>query len=197
MQKLNKQGYFTTRRLVMTGLLFGIILFLHFSKLGFINIGIMSLTIMHVPVIIGAVIEGPKTGAVLGLLFGLFSFITNWTNPGITAFIFMNPVISIGVRVVMGYVSGLVYQAFKTKNATLSAGLSAIIGTLTNTFGVLTLTYLFYANKFAQALQIKPESVLKTLGTIIVSNGIPEAIAAFFIVSAVTLAYFKATGRKN
>ena len=41
--------------------------------LGYIPLGFMNATIIHVPVIIGAIVLGPKYGAWLGLVFGLTS----------------------------------------------------------------------------------------------------------------------------
>ena len=53
-----------------------IAVFLGLTRWGFIPwFGGVSLTIMHVPVIIGAVLEGPIVGALIGLIFGLFSMI--------------------------------------------------------------------------------------------------------------------------
>ena len=43
--------------------------------LGYIPLGFMNATIIHVPVIIGAIILGPKYGAYLGLVFGVTSLV--------------------------------------------------------------------------------------------------------------------------
>ena len=61
---------------------------------GYIPLGPVKATIMHVPVIIGAVIEGPVVGAAVGLIFGLTSLFKAFTEPTITSFCFMNPIIS-------------------------------------------------------------------------------------------------------
>ena len=39
--------------------------------IGYIPIGPIKATIMHIPVIIGAIVEGPVVGAIIGLIFGL------------------------------------------------------------------------------------------------------------------------------
>ena len=64
---------------------------------------------MHVPVIIGAVIEGPVVGAAVGLIFGLTSLFKAFTEPTITSFCFMNPIISVLPRVLIGIVAYYVY----------------------------------------------------------------------------------------
>ena len=45
--------------------------------LGFIPLGFMNATIIHIPVIVGSILLGPKKGAVLGFFFGLTSM---WKN---------------------------------------------------------------------------------------------------------------------
>ena len=64
-----------TKKLVVIGMLSGISIFLGLTGLGFINIPPVKATIMHIPVIIGAIIEGPIVGGLIGLVFGLFSCI--------------------------------------------------------------------------------------------------------------------------
>ena len=48
--------------------------------LGYIPLGFTRATIIHVPVILGSILLGPKKGALLGGIFGLTSFINNTIN---------------------------------------------------------------------------------------------------------------------
>ena len=57
------------------GLLTGLMLVMTFTPLGYIPLGFLNATTMHIPVILGACLFGPKMGAVLGGLFGLTSVI--------------------------------------------------------------------------------------------------------------------------
>ena len=72
-----------TRRLVIIGALGGISIFLGVSGIGIIRLPLFSITVMHIPVIIGALLEGPFVGAAIGLIFGLFSMYQNFTAPGL------------------------------------------------------------------------------------------------------------------
>ena len=63
--------------------------------LGYIPLGFMNATIIHVPVIIGAIILGPKYGAYLGLVFGVTSLVKATITPGVTSFVF-SPFVTIG-----------------------------------------------------------------------------------------------------
>ena len=78
--------------------------------IGYIPIGPTKATIMHIPVIIGAIIEGPVVGATIGLIFGLTSLWNAMTQPTITSIFFLNPLVSILPRVLIGVVAYYVYQ---------------------------------------------------------------------------------------
>ena len=65
---------------------------------------------MHIPVIVGAIVEGPLVGGLIGLIFGLFSMFQAATNPHPVSFVFLNPVVSILPRVLIGVVTYYVYD---------------------------------------------------------------------------------------
>jgi len=63
------------RKIVITGALGAISVILGVTRWGFIPwVSGTSLTIMHIPVIIGAVLEGPVVGTLIGLIFGVSSY---------------------------------------------------------------------------------------------------------------------------
>ena len=68
---------------------------------------------MHIPVIIGAIMEGPVVGGFIGLIFGLFSIYQALTNPTPVSFVFLNPLVSVIPRILIGIVSYYVYNALK------------------------------------------------------------------------------------
>ena len=83
-------------RMVELALLGGIVVVMAFVPfLGYIPLGFTRATIIHVPVIIGSLILGPRNGAALGFLFGLTSLINNTVNPTATSFVF-SPFYSVG-----------------------------------------------------------------------------------------------------
>ena len=73
---------------VILALFTAIVLLLAFTPIGLIDLPIIKATILHVPVIIGSVILGPKKGAFLGFVFGLSSIIKNTTAPSLLSFAF-------------------------------------------------------------------------------------------------------------
>jgi uncharacterized membrane protein len=63
-----------------------------------------------VPVIIGAILEGPIVGLVLGLIFGLFS----WFQAGVLGVVmFQDPLVAILPRLFIGITAWAAYVAFK------------------------------------------------------------------------------------
>ena len=182
-----------TRRLVLIGALGGISIFLGVSGLGLIRLPIFSLTIMHIPVIIGALLEGPVVGISVGLIFGLFSMYQNITAPGLTSFIFWNPIVALIPRMLIGIVAYYSFKLFKSKikNTGVCAGIAAVLGTLTNTIGVLGLTYILYLDQYAQAREISREAVAGTLLTVGLTNGIPEAIVSALITIPIVVTMLK------
>ena len=146
---------------------------------------------MHIPVVIGAILEGPAVGAMIGLLFGLFSIVQNLTTPNILSFAFINPVVSVLPRVLIGITAYYSYKYTWSRHVSFRIGIGAAVGSLTNTFGVLTMIYLLYAAEFAAARGIGLETTAKVIYGIALVNGLPEAIISVLISIPVILAIKK------
>ena len=174
-----------TRKIVITGVLSAISIFLGMTRLGFIHwFSGASLTIMQVPVIIGAVLEGPIVGLVIGLVFGVFSLIQAAVAPTGPADVwFTNPLLSILPRLFIGPVSWVIYRALKRWEipALIAAGLG---GSLTNTFLVLGMIGVM---EFLPWAAIPP---------IILVNGLPESVASAVLVVAV-VSIWKQVGKQG
>jgi uncharacterized membrane protein len=83
MEKVIGNRKFNTRQIAVIGMLSAISIVLGASGIGFIPLPMAKATIMHIPVIIGAILEGPVIGLVAGLIFGIFSIIVHKeTSPG-------------------------------------------------------------------------------------------------------------------
>lgn len=193
MERSNLKINFSTKEITMIGMLSGISIFLGVTRLGFIPLGPINATIMHIPVIIGAIVGGPVVGALVGLVFGLFSMYQAFTVPLPTSFIFWNPLIAIVPRILIGIVASYIYTFLKNKfkNEKFSIGISSILATLTNTVGVMGLTYVIYLDKYASALGVSKKAATTGILTIIGVNGSIEAIVSSIISVAVILTIFK------
>ena len=199
MENKLKNRRLSIRQMTIIGMLSAISIFLGITGLGFIPLPTMRATIMHVPVIIGAIIEGPVVGALVGLVFGLFSMYQNFTAPGPTSFIFWNPIIAIVPRVLVGIVAYYVYRALynKIKKESFSIAIASLLASFTNTAGVLSLAYLFYLEKYSVALGINPDTAAVAIAGIGITNGIPEAIVSSVICVPVIMAISKIKKSRN
>ncbi|MGI6007980.1 MAG: ECF transporter S component [Ruminococcus sp.] len=191
-----------TKSLTQVALFAALIFIMAFTPfLGYIPLGFTRATIIHIPVIIGSLMLGPKKGAALGFVFGLTSFINNTINPSVTSFVF-TPFYSLGEysggigsviicfvpRILVGVVPYYVYR-FVAKIAGRKGGrapaaglaLAGLAGSLTNTLLVMHMILLFFGKSYAAASEITGNVYLAILAVIGV-NGIPEAVVAAVIV---------------
>jgi uncharacterized membrane protein len=162
-----------TRRIVVSGVLGAIAILLGWTRIGYIPVPNLAgnATIMHVPVIVGAVMEGWLVGAIIGFLFGLSSFAMA------TVPLFKNPLIAILPRVIIGFTSYFAYAAVRRSNAYLALVAAAVVGTVTNTVLVLGLAGLF---------NYIPWSVMPA---ILLTNALPEVIIAVILVVGIVAAW--------
>ncbi len=182
---------FNTRQLTVIGMLSSISIILGVTGLGFIPIPPLKATIMHVPVIIGAILEGPLVGAMVGLIFGVFSIIQAITTPTPLSFAFMNPIVSILPRILIGISVYYTYNAISKKAKHLGIGVAAIIGSFTNTIGVLGMIYVIYLGPYAKALNLSVGAAKKGIMAIAITHGVPEAILSVIITVSVVTAVNK------
>ncbi|WP_455539091.1 ECF transporter S component [Terrisporobacter sp.] len=165
--------------------------------IGYIPLGPIKATIMHVPVIIGGIIEGPVVGATIGLIFGLTSLWNAITQPVLLSPLFINPLVSVLPRILIGIVAYYVYQGvYKVSKKVYASGFVAgLIGSLVNTVGVLGMIYILYAEKYLSLMKMQGSNVSvgagKLLFGIAFTSGIPEALVAALIVSAVSVALIR------
>jgi len=191
------KSHVNIRRIAVTGILSALSIALNFTPIGFMLIpGLqVQITLMHVPVIIGAILEGPIVGAFIGMIFGLTSLYTATYTPLPIAFAFLNPLVSVLPRILIGIVAYYSYsalnKAFKEKGQVLSIGVSSILATSTNTIGVLGMIYILYAQRFIDALGLTG----KVSGTYIFAMAFPNApleiVAAVLLSVPVVLAIRK------
>ena len=197
----------STRRLVIIGMLGAISIVLGLTPLGIIPIPFSptSATIMHIPVIIATIMEGPVVGLFVSLIFGATSMYNAATRPTPVSFVFLDPVVAILPRLLIVLTTYYSYVGMdklltgkndKTRNR-ISSGLAAAVGTLTNTVGVLSAIYLRHGAAYGEKLGVGAEGTGALLAGVAVTHGIPEIIVAVLIVTAVIGALKKVYGRSS
>lgn len=205
----------STLTLVQTAMFTALICVLAFVPyVGYIRLPVLAIqaTTVHIPVIVGSILLGPKCGGFLGGVFGLTSLINNTVTPGITSFVF-SPFIEVGEglggsplalvicfvpRILVGIVPYYVYTAIQKKaknpksSRKFSLVLSGIAGSMTNTILVMGMIYAFFGHEWAAAKEIDYKTVLGVIMSVIGINGTLEALVASLITSAVVFAFYKA-----
>lgn len=166
--------------------------------LGYIPLGPIDVTIVHVTVILVAVLFGPKMGSVLGTTWGLLSMIRAYMQPTPFNIVFLNPVVSVLPRLIVGFLSGVLFLFFRKKfSDKVSYAVTAGIGTLINTVLVLGSIYLFASETYAEALGISETLLLGALVTVAGTNGIIEMIASVIILPLIAIPLSKVISRRK
>ncbi len=188
-----------TRRLALLGFFIGFELVLMLTPLGYIPIGPLKATTMHIPVILIAIACGWKEGACLGAVFGLTSVLMNTLTPTPISFVFTpfyslgemhgnfySLIVAIVPRILIGVSAALTYRCcIKKLNAPLSVTFAAIVGSLCNTLLVMGGIYVFFGPAYAAAKEIAYDTLLAVIGTTIVTSGVLEAAVAAVLVNAI------------
>ncbi len=185
--------------LAQTGVLTALIIAMTFVPyLGYISYGGLSITLIHIPVIIGACVLGVKGGAVLGTVWGVSCIVKAVLSPPspLEGIIFKNPLVALIPRILAGALAGLVFSlvAKKDKKKHIASALGAVAGCLCNTALVMGGIYLLYGEKYGTELGIASVNfggltnyILAAFGV----NAIIEIVVAVVIAIPVSLALRK------
>ena len=180
--------------MVSVALMAAIVILLANTPLGMIQLPIIKATTVHIPVIIGAILGG---------VFGLCSLISNTQAPTLLSFAFSPFLsttgiagavkaiwISVGCRIMIGLLSGLLWKALKKvkKMRFPLLAVTGFFGSMVNTVFVMGSIYLLFAKQYAEVKNVGMEAVFGLVMGTVTASGIPEAIAAAVLVSVITSA---------
>lgn len=190
LKKTKKVQSLTPAQMAKIGMLSAITVILGVTNTGFIQLPLIKATIMHIPVIIGAIVEGPVAGMLIGLIFGLFSMLQNITAPtSVFSPALINPLVSVLPRVLIGLVAYFIYKlTAKRTGEVIGIAAGTALGSITNTVGVLGMIYLTFIKQYAAVKNVTLNKAISLLYGIAYTNGLAEAIVAVIIVVPVVLA---------
>lgn len=197
-----KEKKIDTVTLVELAVLIAITIIMGTTPLGTIRTPFLSVSLVTIPVAIGAIILGYKGGVICGLGFGL----TSLYNALIGASGMMSALMAVNAfcavftiivpRVLEGFLTALIYQAVKKalKGNKLSCYIAAISCPLLNTLLFMTcICVFFYNSEYIQNLVAKFGStnpfafVIALVGV----QGIIEAVSCCIIAGTVAIALKK------
>jgi hypothetical protein len=148
-------------------------------QLGFISLFGVALTLIHIPVLIGALLF-PKYGWVYGLTFGLTSLFVALTRP-VTPIdlLFQNPLVSVAPRLAFGALIPVVYTLSKRLTSFKNIQLGLTTASMTLVHGVFVLSMIAV---FGVELLGGSQVALQVIGGVLLSNSVPEALVAVMVV---------------
>lgn len=199
-----------TRWMVGVALFAAIVILLANTPLGMIQLPIIKATTVHIPVIIGAILFGPMAGSILGAVFGICSMISNTMAPTLLSFAFspfMSTTgfagmvkaiwISVGCRILIGLIAGWLWILLKKIKVSdyVALPITGFVGSMVNTVFVMGSIYLLFAQQYAEAKEVAVTAVFGLVMATVGTSGVPEAIAAAILVTAIGAALLKAVGR--
>jgi len=143
-----------TKRIAGIGILAAIVIVLQVLAT-FVQIGPFAITLVLVPIVIGAALYGISAGAILGGFFGvvvLFMTITG-ADPAAHMLWIANPIATLSVillrGILAGATAGLVYKAFHQKNKFVGTVCAAIVCPVVNTGLFLLAMYFIFPDFLA------------------------------------------------
>lgn len=163
----------SARQISVASVLGAVSILLGITRLGFIPVPNISgnATIFHIPAIIGGITEGPIVGSLVGLIFGIFSWLQG-ASP-----LFKDPLVAILPRLFIGVVAYYAYALLRNYSEYMALITAAVLGTLTNTILVLGLGHFLHPD-------ILPWALILTI--------IPQAFAEIIIAVIITVAVVSA-----
>ncbi len=170
------------REFVLLSLFVALIFLLGLTPIGLIPLGFCNVTLLCIPVSVGAIYFGWKKGLLLGLAFGAASFVSALTRPSalvetlMGANMFYVIVMTFLPRLVVPLTVAGVYALLAKKQKHVAAAVAAACGSLTNTVLYLGLMLLFYT-----LCGIDNSAVLTTIAAVAGAAGPAEAIAGAII----------------
>ena len=141
-----------TKRIVGIGLFTAIVIVLQLVSMA-LRFGTFSITLVLIPVVVGAALYGVGAGAWLGLVFGFAVLISG----DAASFMVVHPlgtVLTVLCKgAAAGFVSGFAYRLLEKKSVTLAVAVASVLSPITNTGVFLIGCSLFFMPTITQWAQ--------------------------------------------
>lgn len=197
-----------TTYMVELALMVAIILLMSFTPLGYLKTPVLDVTLLTIPVAVGAVLLGPAGGAICGLAFGLTSFYQALTASSVfsATLLGISPVgtfiTTIVPRVLEGLLTGLIFAGLHNlpKTKKISYYVASLACPVLNTILFMSsLVIFFYNSDFIQGLATNA-GVTNPFSFVIVfvgTQGVIEAVICFLVASVVSRTLYPVVKKMN
>ena len=159
------------------------------------------ISLVLIPIVLGAALFGPAAGAVLGGTFGVIVYINCVTgaDPGGAMVFQANPILCflvvMGTGILAGAASGWVYRLLKRKNPYVAMICAAIVCPVVNT-GVFIACMLLFFIEVLQAWASGADVLGYILSGLVLVNFVPELIINL-VFSPASMQILRVVERKN
>lgn len=169
------------KRMVGIALLMALVLIMQFLGGVLTTASGFSISLVLIPIVLGAAVYGPSAGAILGATFGAIVYINcvNGTDMGGAMVFQASPVLCLlvvmGKGILAGLAAGGVYRLLKGKNAYLAMLLAAIICPVVNT-GTFIICMMTFFTDVLSAWADGGDVIAYVLTGLVLANFVPELI---------------------
>lgn len=196
MSKNNPAKQKKTLLLAENAMLTAIIVLMAFTPLGYLQVGVVKMTLIMIPVAVGAITLGPLSGAFLGLVFGVTSFAQCF---GLDAFgttlMSINPfytfIMCMVPRMLMGYLCGVIFKAVGRFNKSVGYAVASLSSAVLNTLLFMTALLVFFGGSDYIAGIRAGRSIFQFFVFFVGLNGLLEILATALIGAPVAAAVDK------
>lgn len=199
------------REMAQLAILIAVMIVLAFTPFGFhLRFGIIEMTVMVVPVAIGAILIGPISGAILGFVFGFLSLMDAIFGASLFGkfLLEISPVLTVITcivpRVLCGFLSGWVFRALRKFDRTKIASffVASLSTALFNTIFFIGIILLFFWHNDAFLAGMVANNIpIDNIGVFIVAfvgvNGVVEAAINFIVGGGVAKAVSRFVNRNE
>ncbi len=175
-----KQSKLDVRKLTRVGILIAVVVVLQLLPF---KIGVVEINLALIPIVLGALLYGPLTGAFLGAIDGIVILLL----PGTAGFLSFNAIATILMCLLKtglaGLVAGFIYKYLRRFDETVGVTIAAFSAPIINTgifiAGVLTI----FSGLFAGAAAAQEMSLVKySVVTFITTNFLVEIIVTMVVI---------------
>lgn len=194
---MSKSNFKSNLVIAETGVISALIIAMTFVPyIGYISYGGLSITLIHIPVIIGACLLGIKGGFTFGAVWGISCMLKALFAPPtpLEGILFKNPVVSVIPRILSGLAAAAVFILLKN-HSKIKYILSVIIGCAVNTVLVMGSIYLLYGDKYGTELGISSVNLGGLTNYVLAAFGI-NAVIEIAVAIIITIPTVKAIDRK-
>lgn len=177
--------------MTMTAVLAALIILMTFTPIGYIPLGPVKMTLVTLPVAIGSIVLGKRSGLILGGVFGFTSFYTCFGMDALGNILLgVNPfytfLMCVVPRLLCGFLPALIYDAISkkgTRRTMLAIPLSGASVAIINTVLFLGSMWLFFAENISELVGV--QSIFGLFAAFAGTNGLIEIAVNIVVGTAI------------